>query len=78
MSCPTPSVTEMHHLWHGKGNGHSMQAQIVGKNIAPAHLQPGTRRKWVVSTTSQQLYPMEYPAPTEEDALSIVPLQMFL
>ena len=77
-SCPIPSATEIHHLWHGKGNSHSVQAQMVGRDIAPTHLQPGTRRKWVVSTTPHQLYLMEFPASTEEDALSIVPLQNVL
>jgi hypothetical protein len=30
--------------------------------ITPTHSQPGTRRRWVVSTTIQPLYPRERPS----------------
>jgi hypothetical protein len=72
-----PSATKMHHLQHSKGKGHPMQTQTGGREKAPTYLQPGTRRKWVVSTTPQQLYPIEVPVATVEDALSMVSLQMF-
>jgi hypothetical protein len=38
------------------------QAQREGGGIAPTHLQPGTRRRWVVSTMLRPLYPLERPS----------------
>jgi hypothetical protein len=37
----------------------AMQAERGGGGIAPAHSRPGTRRRWVVSTTSRPVYPQE-------------------
>jgi hypothetical protein len=37
----------------------SQQAQRGDGGIAPTHSQPGTGRRWVVSTTPRPLYPRE-------------------
>lgn len=38
-----------------------VQAQRGGGFIAPTHLQPGSRARWVVSTTLWPPYPLERP-----------------
>jgi hypothetical protein len=39
-----------------------MQAQRGGGDIAPTHLQPGTRRRWVISTVPWPLNPQDSPS----------------
>jgi hypothetical protein len=46
-----------------------MQARIGGGGIARTHSQPGTRRRWVVSTMLRLLQPRFSP---EKDPLPIV------
>ena len=40
-----------------------MRAQKEGSDMAPIHLQSGTRKRWAVSTTFWPLYPLD-PVPT--------------
>jgi hypothetical protein len=39
-----------------------MQAETGGGNIVPTNSKPGTRMRWVVSTTLRPLYPRERPS----------------
>ena len=39
----------------------TMKTQKRGRSIVPTHSQPNTRRKWVISTTFQLLFPLWRP-----------------
>jgi hypothetical protein len=45
-----------------------MHAQRGGRGIAPTHLQPSTRRRWVVSTALRPLYRRKDPVPIVQEA----------